>query len=253
MTRRMLGGLTILCAFLAGCGSKNGSATTTTEGDGSNRSGQWLARVAAIPESFQGNWAENDAACGDHTKSFVITPKSFEVQGEQAAVTSVKQLDMLNLDVTLVPAKSDAGSISNEKVGLSATGDRLTINESGNVIRLVRCNVSPAEDAAPEAGAVSSGNRTDYGDCSITVDAITYLNRKKTCSIEKSDDTTTVNTGDSNIPAYFAYITDNGNSSYTINWNSKEKWNHAEEDLGSDFGREGNCWINRRARVCASK
>lgn len=99
----------------------------------------------------------------------------------------------------------------------------------------------------------AAAQRSARGDCSLTVDGRTYLDIKRTCPIEFLDKegSFTINTRNSNKPFHFAYVLMNGDGTANASWNADPRGTHAHDILGDDFRREGGCWANRRAKICA--
>lgn len=85
------------------------------------------------------------------------------------------------------------------------------------------------------------------GKCLLVVDGRTYLNGPCPVSIDK-DGSFSVGTGPR--ASYFAYVNVDGSGSAKGYWNEERAATHAHSDLG-DLRRNGACWTNERAIVCA--
>lgn len=94
------------------------------------------------------------------------------------------------------------------------------------------------------------------GDCSLTIGGRTRIAITRTCPIYRYDDAEgifMINTdGATRIRGYFAQVTPNGDGTASISWNAARRAQHAHDFLGEDFRRRGDCWVNRRARLCAT-
>ena len=88
------------------------------------------------------------------------------------------------------------------------------------------------------------------GRCLIAVDGGTQLNGR--CNIEiRADGSFTVGVGDKSRSKYFAYVDLDGGTDLAHGyWNGIEAESHAHEDLGM-LKKNGACWQNARARICA--
>jgi hypothetical protein len=87
------------------------------------------------------------------------------------------------------------------------------------------------------------------GPCYLEVDGQIYLD--KICNIDsKPDSEVSIGTGDNSREQYFAYVqfgeTPDRAEGY---WNGPSAENRAHAGLGT-LTRQGNCWINARAKVC---
>lgn len=163
-----------------------------------------------------------------------------------------------NVDYEVKPDLSD-----NTKIIVSVSqGDGLPAVEqvAGLLLQAKQSEEKPAAGqtsnqspiAPPVLTNAQPASGSGSGDCSITVDGTTYLDIKKTCHIDTSDGQTTINTDTPGPISYFAYISPDGKGGAEISWNSKDKWDKAEEDLGDDFHAQGSCWKNARASICAA-
>ena len=97
--------------------------------------------------------------------------------------------------------------------------------------------------ACPVAGAFE-------GTCLIEVGGTTYLDGA--CDIEmEADGSFSVGVGDESRAKYFAYVDlapgAGGAAGY---WNGPDGESHAHYELGP-LSRQGGCWVNDAARVCA--
>jgi hypothetical protein len=89
------------------------------------------------------------------------------------------------------------------------------------------------------------------GRCLLEVDGHVYLSA--TCNIEFWDGGLSIGTGDSGARSkYFAFVNIKPDKVAQGYWNGVEGESHAQEDLGT-LVRQGACWVNKRARVCAWK
>jgi hypothetical protein len=98
--------------------------------------------------------------------------------------------------------------------------------------------------------AMCSPGRSADGRCMIAVDDRTFLNG--TCNIEvRPGGSFTVGAGEKSRSKYFAYVqVDHATGSGQGYWNGIEAESHAHEDLGM-LKKNGACWQNARARICA--
>lgn len=87
------------------------------------------------------------------------------------------------------------------------------------------------------------------GKCLLAVDGKTYLNG--ICSIAMSGDGS-FSIADRRIKSgHFAYVSvDRANGRAQGYWNGVEAERHAHDDLGF-LTKQGACWTNDRARICA--
>lgn len=122
-------------------------------------------------------------------------------------------------------------------------------------------------DGAQEARATVDNQSTENsdsptgpafaGDCSLKIDGKTYLDIRKTCPIYPLNDGNSsliVNSdGETKIESYFVYLLPKGDGTASISWNEDPGANHAWAQLGDDFRRDGACWSNARAEVCATR
>ncbi len=95
------------------------------------------------------------------------------------------------------------------------------------------------------SAASASGQKT--GRCLLVVDGKTYLSGRCKITMEKDGSFQILNTG--RKLTYFAQvqIDESGATGY---WNEEKGANHAHTPLG-DLTRDGACWVNRRAKICA--
>ncbi|WP_089177152.1 hypothetical protein [Bosea sp. AS-1] len=85
------------------------------------------------------------------------------------------------------------------------------------------------------------------GRCLLVVDGRTYL--KGLCPIDtQSDGSFSIGTGPR--PSFFAYVTVDKSGTAVGYWNEERGVSHAHSDLGT-LTRNGACWVNERAKVCA--
>lgn len=90
------------------------------------------------------------------------------------------------------------------------------------------------------------------GRCVLQVDRHYYLNGP--CNIEfLGDGSFSIGAGERSRSKYFAYVNvDKSTGKASGYWNGEYGESHAHEDLG-ELVREGACWANTRARVCAMR
>lgn len=109
---------------------------------------------------------------------------------------------------------------------------------------------------ATTAIAPAAAETVVRGSCSLTVDGRAKIAIERTCPIYRYDDADgifMINTdGRTRIRGYFAQVTPNGDGTASISWNALRRAQHAHDFLGEDFRRQGDCWVNRRARLCAT-
>lgn len=86
-------------------------------------------------------------------------------------------------------------------------------------------------------------SRSHVGKCFLKVAGKTYLSGPYNIAIK--DDGFTIGVGDERRSEYVAYISGDGESF----WNGPEAGGHAHTPLGR-LVRDGDCWVNERARVC---
>lgn len=99
------------------------------------------------------------------------------------------------------------------------------------------------------ASQVPSSVDAKTGRCVLQVNKRTYLN--KPCNVMKTDrqGSFTIGVGNDKREKYFAYVNmeDDGAHGY---WNETPDASHAHTSLGI-LKRDGACWKNSNARVCA--
>ncbi len=90
------------------------------------------------------------------------------------------------------------------------------------------------------------------GKCVLTVGGKDYLNGP--CEIEMldKDGSFTVGASDTAPSPYFAYVVVTGPGVADGSWNRDPKATHAHSPLGV-LKRQGACWVNEKARVCATR
>jgi hypothetical protein len=88
------------------------------------------------------------------------------------------------------------------------------------------------------------------GACLLEVDHKTYLDGP--CNIELSiHGSFSLGVGEHSRSEFFAYVNLDPKAAKAAGfWNGPEAASHAHHSLGA-LTREGACWINSRARVCA--
>ena len=88
------------------------------------------------------------------------------------------------------------------------------------------------------------------GHCVLQVKGKTYLNGP--CEIARDPDGSfTIGVGETRHSRYFAYVNMEDDGAHGF-WNETPDASHAHSDLGL-LKREGACWKNATARVCAYK
>jgi hypothetical protein len=88
--------------------------------------------------------------------------------------------------------------------------------------------------------------------CYLEVNGHVYLNG--TCNFEADQGGSfSIGTGDQTRSRYFAYINiDAGAGVVRGYWNGEEGASHAHWELGNLI-RQGACWVNDHAKICARK
>ncbi|MBS0254737.1 MAG: hypothetical protein JSS36_05880 [Proteobacteria bacterium] len=125
---------------------------------------------------------------------------------------------------------------------------------AGAALALMLCALPAAPARADEAKGVPIRR------CLLVVDGKTYINGP--CIYYPMADGSFFGKGSFQIAerlpdkhdvmGYFAQV-DIGKRFASVNWNAGPKSTHAQAFLGEDFKREGACWVNARAKVCAWK
>lgn len=82
-------------------------------------------------------------------------------------------------------------------------------------------------------------------DCKLVVKGKTYLNG--TCMYDADRDGSFRLFGNK----YFVYLNTFGDGTAGASWNGVSQASHAQEPLGEGFKRNGACWSNKTAKVCA--
>jgi hypothetical protein len=86
------------------------------------------------------------------------------------------------------------------------------------------------------------------GECYLSVDSRTYLNGR--CNvILRADGSFSIGAGEHSRSRFFAYVNMVDGQAWA-SWNGVANSNHAEVSLGTVV-RQGGCWVNSRAKVCA--
>lgn len=90
------------------------------------------------------------------------------------------------------------------------------------------------------------------GKCLIQVDGKDYL--KGPCEVEMldKDGSFTVGASDTAPSDYFAYVVVTSPGVADGSWNRDPKSTHAHSPLG-ELKRQGACWVNHKAKVCATR
>lgn len=99
-------------------------------------------------------------------------------------------------------------------------------------------------------GGTYGAASADMGRCLLQVDKRTYLDG--TCNVEMQDDGSfSIGMGDSNRSKYFAVVdVDPDTETARGFWNGRRAESRAHDELG-ELSKQGGCWVNSRARICA--
>ncbi len=90
------------------------------------------------------------------------------------------------------------------------------------------------------------------GKCVLQVDGKTYLNGPCPMSVEKGGDFT-IGTDGTKAGKYFAMVSiDKAAGTADGWWSGPDGGTHAHDPLGT-LTRQGACWVNERAKVCATR
>lgn len=102
---------------------------------------------------------------------------------------------------------------------------------------------------ALSAAPASASSR--MGECLLQVKQKAFLKGRCEITINDSRGSFAIGVGQSHRSKYFAYVNmeDDGAHGY---WNQTADSNHADAELGK-LVRDGACWTNSRARICAYK
>ena len=98
----------------------------------------------------------------------------------------------------------------------------------------------------------ASGTARSYpGDCLLQVNGRTYL--ESVCNIDgnPAEGSFSIGTGEHTRSKFFAYVNIEPDGTAQGYWNGASAESHADEELGR-LVRQGECWVNDQARVCAS-
>ena len=98
---------------------------------------------------------------------------------------------------------------------------------------------------------LSGGGASAFeGKCLLEVGGTRYLDGP--CNIEMSaDGSFSIGAGETARSKFFAYVNIGPGASEAMGyWNGEEASDHAHADLGA-LARDGACWVNSTARVCA--
>jgi len=87
--------------------------------------------------------------------------------------------------------------------------------------------------------------------CLIEVDHKVYLNKVCNADFFGEDGSFSIGTGHNPSP-YFAYVHRQDKRTADGSWNADPQSTHAHTDLGL-LVRHGECWVNKHAKICASK
>ncbi len=110
---------------------------------------------------------------------------------------------------------------------------------------------SPTTTAQADRDGPAS-TRSAMRDCYLKVDGVVQVSGR--CRVfPMGKDQYTLNTWDGSKPAqpHFAVVTKNNDAdtTATATWNADPTDDHAMDPLGT-VARDGNCWANKRARIC---
>ena len=91
------------------------------------------------------------------------------------------------------------------------------------------------------------------GQCVLQVDGRTYLNGPCPITLDKGGDFT-VGSDSNRTSKYFAMVSIEDKTAGTATgfWNGTDAESHAHDPLGT-LTRQGACWVNKRAKVCATR
>ena len=100
--------------------------------------------------------------------------------------------------------------------------------------------------------AASDPAQSDPGRCLLQVNGRTYLD--SVCNIDgnPADESFSIGTGEHSRSKYFAYVNIEADGTAQGYWNGISAESHAHKELGR-LVRQGECWVNDHARVCASR
>lgn len=155
-----------------------------------------------------------------------------------------------------------------ERAAPENSGQSPVVNNSASIAPDVGNEVQPADRQVGEQPTPATGSqpaeiddrptgRAFTGDCSLKIDGKTYLDIRKTCPIYPMNDGKgglIVNSdGKTKIETYFVYLQPEDDGTASVSWNEDLGADHAWAQLGDDFRREGACWSNARAQVCATR
>ena len=152
------------------------------------------------------------------------------------------------------PENSDQSPVLNNGVSVAPQVG----NKTQPVDRRDGAQEAPVAASTPSAEHSNSPTGPAFaGDCSLKIDGKTYLDIRKTCPIYPLNDgngSLIVNSdGETKIESYFVYLLPKGDGTASVSWNEDPGANHAWAQLGDDFRRNGACWANARAQVCATR
>ena len=146
----------VACASLAACGGEpadpqgdgpgeipeanaltnvpTNPATPTAEAENDSPA---AAQPAAVPEAFQGTWAESEADCGDrsHVSRLVIEERRLRFYESVMEIAGVEQLGPREINITGTSTGEGTTRPSERHLSLDATGETLTDEAGGGMVR----------------------------------------------------------------------------------------------------------------------
>lgn len=117
------------------------------------------------------------------------------------------------------------------------------------LVRLAQASSAPVR--APEARQAPAQPLPAYtgpGQCLLQVEGRKYLEGQ--CQIEQSRTQLKIMPAGRRLTYFATILIDEAEASRGY-WNEERGANHAHSDLG-ELNRQGNCWVNATARVCAT-
>ena len=106
--------------------------------------------------------------------------------------------------------------------------------------------------AAALLWALTAPAQAFTGKCLLNVDGKNYLNGPCNIDMIDKDGSFTIGASDTSRSPYFAYVVVTSPGVAEASWNRDPKSTHAHSTLGI-MKRQGACWVNENARVCAMK
>lgn len=115
------------------------------------------------------------------------------------------------------------------------------------------CQAGPVARAEPPAtlrlAQAGSATYSGPGRCLLQINGRKYL--EGACQIERDSDTLRALPPGGRLPGYFGYLIFDGAARAEGYWNGEPGANHAHNRLGV-LRRDGDCWANAGARICAA-